>query len=87
MGPDLFLPSDEPTFLIDDLDDGSRKTQAELSRILRQAEDLDKQVRDINKQIVLFRIDSVGGGLNPSGNILKASVRWLVFVVIFLFGQ
>jgi len=37
--------------LIDDVDEGSRKTQAELSKYLRQAEDLEKQVRDITKRI------------------------------------
>ena len=37
--------------LIDDIDDGNRKTQAELSKHLRQAEDLEKQVRDITKRV------------------------------------
>lgn len=37
--------------LINDIDDGNRKTQAELSKYLRLAEDLDKQVLDINRRI------------------------------------
>lgn len=37
--------------VIDDVDDGNVQTQADLSKILRKAEDLEKQIKDISDRI------------------------------------
>lgn len=71
--------------LINDIDDGSRKTQAEMSKCLRQAEDLDKQVRDISKRIERIRqlkndkLRELLPGLHQARNLALEQQRQKVF--------